>query len=260
MSSIANLMKFKWQWILFFFVILVAWTLLVAMQPGFQTAQNINSYGIEKFLSFCLSRTNDASYSTIVIMWMLMSVAMMSPTAIPAMLSYNNLPVDKKSKNHSLILFIGGFIATWFGFSVLAATFQIFLANLKLVDDSGQSTNLWLISILLIIAGLYQFSSLKNACIKKCRSPLTIFLEKWTNNTFNGLKLGIYYGVFCVGCCWALMSLAFVGGIMSLAWMTASMLLMTIEKLPDIGKYISKPIGSLCTFSGIVFLYLALTN
>ena len=260
MNLIANLIKFKWQWILFFFVILVAWTLLVAMQPGFQTVQNINSNGIEKFLSFCLSRANDASYFTIVVMWMLMSVAMMSPTAIPAILTYSNLPVDTKSKNNSIMLFISGFIATWFGFSVLAATLQILFANLKLVDDFGQSTNLWLNAILLLIAGIYQFSSLKNACIKKCRSPLTIFLEKWTNNTFNGLKLGIFYGVFCVGCCWALMSLAFVGGIMSLAWMTASMLLMTIEKFPDIGKYISKPIGSLLTFAGIVFIYFALTN
>ena len=260
MSLIANLMKFKWQWILFFFVILVAWTLLVAMQLEFQTAQDFNSYGIEKFLSFCLSRANDASYFTIVTMWLLMSVAMMSPTAIPAILTYSNLPVETISKNHSLILFIGGFIAIWFGFSVLAATLQIFLANLRLVDNFGQSTNLWLNSILLMIAGLYQFSSLKNACVNKCRSPLTIFLEKWTNNTFNGLKLGIFYGVFCVGCCWALMSLAFVGGIMSLAWMTASMLLMTIEKFPDIGKHISKPIGSLLIFAGIVFIYLALTN
>ena len=260
MNSIANLMKFKWQWILFFFVILVAWTLLVAMQPEFQTTQNINSYGIEKFLSFCLSRANDASYFTIVMMWMLMSVAMMSPTAIPAILTFSNLPVDTKSKNHSLMLFVGGFIAIWFSFSVLVAILQIFLANLELINDFGRSTNLWLNAILLMLAGLYQFSSLKNACIKKCRSPLTIFIEKWTNNTFNGLKLGIFYGVFCVGCCWALMSLAFVGGMMSLAWMTASMLLMTIEKLPDIGKYISKPIGSLLTFSGIIFLYLAFTN
>ena len=258
-NSVVSLIKFKWQWIIFFSIVLTAWFFLVVMHPEFQVPKNYDSYGIQKFLSLCLNSINDASYVTIGLMWMLMSIAMMAPTAIPAIITFSNLPQHSIVTNYSLIQFIGGFLVTWFGYSFLATTFQIFLANIKIIDDFGQSNNIWLNAILLMTAGLYQFSTVKNSCVSRCRSPIAFFMEKWTDTKYNGLKLGLQYGVICVGCCWALMLLAFVGGIMNLAWMTAAMLLMTIEKLNDIGKYISKPIGVLLILSSLVFGFLALT-
>ena len=260
MDAIASLVKFKWQWVLFFCVVLMAWGLLVAMQPELQTIQNSNSNVIKKLLYFCLSDASDAPYITIVLMWMLMSVAMMAPTAIPAIITYSNLPQATITKNSLIIQFIAGFLIIWLGFSFFAAILQIIFSNIGIIDDFGQSNNLWLNAVLLIIAGLYQFSSLKNACISKCRTPMAFFMEHWTTNAYNSVSLGVHYGAICVGCCWALMLIGFVGGIMSLGWMTAAMLLMTIEKLNDIGKYITRPLAIMLILSGLIFGFLALTN
>ena len=259
MDTVESLVKFKWQWLLFFGVILMAWGSLIIMQPEFQQIQYINSNVIEKFVSFCRNNASDAPYITVILMWLLMSVAMMTPTAIPAIITYSNLP-QATNTNFLILSFVGGFLFSWVGFSMLASTLQVLLSNLGSIDDFGRSNNLWLNAILLMGAGIYQFSSLKSACISRCRSPMAFFLENWNDHSYNGLYLGFRYGMICVGCCWALMLLAFIGGMMSLAWMTAAMFLMTAEKINDIGTYISKPIGILLIISSFIFGVLALTN
>lgn len=90
------------------------------------------------------------------------------------------------------------------------------------------------------MAGAYQFTALKAACLSKCRAPVTFYMQHWSDGP---LKLGLRLGATCLGCCWALMLLAFVGGIMSLAFMGLATLIMTLEKLPDIGRWLSRPLG-----------------
>jgi predicted metal-binding membrane protein len=93
---------------------------------------------------------------------------------------------------------------------------------------------------LLLFAGLYQFSSLKEACLSKCRQPLTFFMAHWDEGPWrNGLRLG----AVCLGCCWALMALAFVGGVMNVAFMGLAALIMVLEKLPEIGRWVTRPLG-----------------
>ena len=114
------------------------------------------------------------------------------------------------------------------------------LFHFDLVSGFGDSRSVWLSVALLAIAGGYQFSALKEACLSKCRAPLTFFMQHWGESP---LSMGLRLGATCLGCCWALMLLAFVGGVMSLAFMGLATLIMTLEKLPDIGRWLSRPLG-----------------
>ena len=108
---------------------------------------------------------------------------------------------------------------------------------------------------LLIGAGLYQFAALKEACLSRCRAPLTFFMQHFDEGPWrNGLRLGMD----CLGCCWALMLLAFVGGTMNLAFMGLAMVIMTLEKLPEIGRPVTKPLGGALIAAGTVTWALAL--
>jgi predicted metal-binding membrane protein len=103
----------------------------------------------------------------------------------------------------------------------------------------------WLSAGLLLIAGAYQFTHLKAACLAKCRMPLTFFMERWAPGASRAFRMGFELGVLCFGCCWAVMALAFVGGTMNLVWMGLATLFMVMEKLPDIGRVLTRPVGCL---------------
>lgn len=107
----------------------------------------------------------------------------------------------------------------------------------------GSSLSAWLTSGLLIASGIYQFSKQKHMCLSKCRTPLTFFMERWKPGSGQAFRMGAELGVLCLGCCWALMALAFVGGSMSLLWMGAATLFMVLEKLPEIGGPLTRPAG-----------------
>ena len=99
-----------------------------------------------------------------------------------------------------------------------------------------------------MLAGAYQFSPLKAACLAKCRAPLGFFMQHWDEGAWrNGLRLGLV----CLGCCWALMALAFVGGVMNLAFMGLATAIMVIEKLPDLGRWLTRPLGGLLMMGGL---------
>jgi len=104
---------------------------------------------------------------------------------------------------------------------------------------------------LLLLAGLYQFSPMKAACLARCRSPLAFFLSEWRGGMTGALHMGLKHGLDCLGCCWALMLLAFVGGTMNLIWMALATVLMTLEKLPSFGRPLTKPVGALLIFCAV---------
>jgi predicted metal-binding membrane protein len=104
---------------------------------------------------------------------------------------------------------------------------------------------------LLIIVGAFQFTRLKEICHGVCHAPMTYFLGHWKTGFRGGLRMGLGLGVFCVGCCWGIMALGFVGGVMSLLWMGLATLFMVIEKLPEVGHRITKPMGAVLICSGL---------
>lgn len=228
------------HWLALFGMILAAWALLFVMAvPGDLRAAGA-FYGADFWRDFCTLTPDAAGLARMVAMWSLMSAAMMAPTVIPALATYDDL--SRTGTRTSMVRLMAGYLAVWMGFSVLAAGAQMGLFQAGLLTPLGQSGEAWLSALLLGAAGLYQFSPVKEACLSKCRQPLTFFMSHWDEGPWrNGLRLGLV----CLGCCWALMTLGFVGGVMNLAFMGLATLVMIFEKLPEIGRFITRPLGIL---------------
>jgi predicted metal-binding membrane protein len=225
-------------WLGFFGLILAAWSGLYAMIITSPMA------GVPASLWEALcTGAEAASPLALFAMWALMSAAMMLPTFIPALRTFLNLGSTGATKPGEALALIAGYGAIWILGAGLGAATQSALAATGLVAPDGSSLSRWLTVALLLGAGLYQFAHLKAACLAKCRMPLTFFMERWAPGAPRAFRMGLELGALCFGCCWALMALAFVGGTMSLLWMGAATLFMVFEKLPDIGRLLTRPMG-----------------
>ena len=206
-------------------------------------------------VEICSSTVSDLNLIGVFFMWFLMSIAMMSPTIIPTLNTYNDILESGGKKENSFWLFFVGFLSVWMIFSILMSLIQAFLGRLYLLNDQGAFVSSLLSSAFLLLAGLYQLSSYKEACLIRCQTPFTFFLQNWKSGKAGSFNMGVSIGLFCLGCCWALMALAFVGGVMNLAFMAIMTLFMMLEKLPDYGKYISKPLSLILIGSGTVLVW-----
>lgn len=236
------------HWLALFGLILAAWGALYLMAVPQALRETSALYGADFWASLCTVTPDAAGFARMVLMWSLMSAAMMAPTVLPALATYDDL--GRTGANTRMWQLVGGYFVVWLGYSVLAAGAQMVLFRAGLLDPLGQSAAAWLSAVLLVAAGLYQFSTVKEACLSKCRHPLTFFMAHYDEGPWrNGLRLGLV----CLGCCWALMALAFVGGVMNLAFMGLATLLMVLEKLPEIGRRITRPLGfGLIAAAGLV--------
>lgn len=245
MLTLRNISFGRVHWLMFFAAVLMGWGLLFAMAVPAEVRALEATYGASLIEVLCGGALGASGFAPALAMWGLMSAAMMAPTALPALRTYDNLGQVAATGFGRLIV---GYLTVWLGFSALAAAAQVTLHDLGLIGALGQSLSLPLTMALLIGAGAYQFTRWKDACLSRCRAPLTFFIQHWAEGPFrNGLRLG----VDCVGCCWALMLLGFVGGIMNLAFMGLAMVLMALEKLPDIGRYLTKPLGAALIVAGL---------
>ncbi|MFP3382803.1 DUF2182 domain-containing protein [Tritonibacter scottomollicae] len=233
------------HWLMLFGGILLAWAALFAMSVPSDLRAAGAIYGAEFWLQLCTMTPDAAGAAKMVLMWVLMSAAMMAPTALPAFATYDDLGQTAEGTRFGDLVF--GYLAVWVGFSLLAAGMQMLLLRADLVSVFGDSRSGILSGGLLLVAGAYQFTQLKEACLSKCRRPLVFFMQHWEEGPLrNGLRLG----AVCLGCCWALMLLAFVGGVMNLAFMGLATLFMVLEKLPEIGRWLTRPMGALLLLSG----------
>lgn len=195
-------------------------------------------------LAQCLISPADLGPASLFVMWALMSLGMMLPTAFPALQRFAVLAQARQDglALARFIAFIAAYALVWLGFSVLAVVLQLILTRASWLLD-GRSANLWLAAALLGFAGLYQFSRLKHACLTRCRHPMTFFMAHWRDGIDGAFQMGLKHGRDCLGCCWALMSLAFIGGAMNIGWMSLAMVLMLVEKLAGPGRYVTLPLG-----------------
>ncbi len=238
------------HWIFLFGVILVAWAMLYAMAVSTELREAGRIYGADLLAQFCMVSPDAAGFARLLAMWALMSAAMMAPTALPAFATYDDL--SQAGAETRFWALVGGYITVWLGFSALAAGTQIAFFQAGLLSPFGDSLSWVLSGTLLLGAGAYQFSALKAACLAKCRHPLTFFMAHWDEGPWrNGLRLG----AVCVGCCWALMLLAFVGGVMNLAFMGLATLLMAVEKLPSPGRWLTPVLGVGLLAAGALTLF-----
>ena len=176
----------------------------------------------------------------LVLMWWLMMIAMMLPPAAPAILLYAQ--VRNMRRGDGAIakswVFLAGYLALWLLFSLVAAATQRLLTGPSMALDSAGARG-----ALLLAAGVYQLSPLKSACLGECRSPAQFISRHWRPGWTGALRLGLLHGAYCVGCCWMLMALLFVGGTMNLAWIVALTLIVAIEKLAPGGAWIGRVAG-----------------
>ena len=239
-----------------FYVVLIAaiWVLLILSSVKDSANSLIESgRAVDLFLnpaalaSLCRSSAADAPIWTSTAMWALMSAGMMLPTAAPYFRSYSTLAAGQPLRIDpgNIWGLAAGYIAVWLLFALGAGILQWELARLRLLSAQGASLSVSLSALLLLLAGLYQFSPMKAACLSRCRSPLAFFMSEWRDGFRGAIRMGLKHGRDCLGCCWALMLLAFVGGTMNLVWMALGTGLMTLEKLPSIGRPVSKPVGAL---------------
>lgn len=219
-------------------IIGAAWIALYAMSipPDLREASRL--FGAEFLAALCTVTPDIAGLGRVTLMWLVMATAMMLPTALPAFAAYDD--IRRAGAKTNLTALVGGFLTVWAGFSLVAAALQMALFRLDLVSPYGDSRSIWLSAALLALAGGYQFSAIKESCLRACRSPMAFFMQDWDRGAWRN---GLHLGAMCIGCCWALMLLAFVGGVLSLAFMCLATVIMTLEKLPDIGRWLSLPLG-----------------
>jgi predicted metal-binding membrane protein len=187
--------------------------------------------------------------------WVLMITAMMLPTALPLFSAFERVVVGRADSARLLALLALGYIAAWGAFGVVAhALHSLLLAHIDAVP--GLAGHAWLLGAATIgAAGAFQFSRLKHRCLDKCRTPLSFVIEHWRGPRPAGqaFVLGAHHGLFCVGCCWALMVLMFVVGAGNLGWMLLLAALMAIEKNFVWGRHLSAPLGiALLTWAALL--------
>ena len=191
------------------------------------------------------------------VMWWVMMVAMMLPTVAPTVLLVTTLAGERQD-NSGLIpttamLFALGYLLVWSGFSLGATLLQWRLDGAGLLSEKMAFGNAILASAVLIAAGGYQWTPLKDACLRHCRSPTEFLVRHWRQGLLGAVGTGVRHGFFCLGCCWMLMALLFVGGLMNLAWVGAIALFVLLEKAMPGGDWMSR-------FSGVLLVAWGVTN
>jgi predicted metal-binding membrane protein len=181
------------------------------------------------------------------LMWAIMMAAMMTPTIVPVVLMYVAIVrAEESSARLRVWCFVAGYLASWTVFSVGAALVQELLHSLNMLNEALRGTP-GLSAALLIGAGLYQLSPLKNACLSQCRGPMAFFMTNWRDGARGAFAMGLRHGGYCIGCCWLLMGVLFVTGMMDLLWLAGFSALVLLEKASRFGPRIA-------TIAGITFI------
>lgn len=190
-------------------------------------------------------------------MWWVMMIAMMVPSAAPTILLFATIKRRQSAADNPVIaswLFLAGYLVIWAGFSVVAVSLQWALDQAGLLSGMMASTSNVLAGIILLAAGLYQWTPIKRACLRYCQSPLLFLSSHWQPDALGPLRMGFRHGGYCVGCCWFLMALLFVVGVMNLAWIAAVAIYVAFEKLMPRYQWLSSAAGIVLIVAGGVVL------
>jgi predicted metal-binding membrane protein len=187
----------------------------------------------------------------IFIMWAVMMMAMMLPSATPMVLTFVRLCRHKHQILHGWI-FVAAYLVIWSGFSAAATALHWWLQTTGLLSPMMTSSSMWFTAILLLVAGVVQFTPLKDACLRHCRTPMGYLLTEWKDGAVGAWRMGVKHGLICLGCCWALMGLLYVAGVMNLVWVAALTTVVIIEKLHPAGVKIGRFLGGALIALGII--------
>ena len=194
---------------------------------------------------------------TMFLMWSIMMVGMMLPSAAPMILLHAALSRQSQSATQvhsSTQIFLFGYLVSWAAFSAVATALQWWLSNLDLLSPMMIGTSPKLNGAVLIAAGVFQFLPWKAACLKYCQTP-AMFLTRHRRTGLSGaFVMGLHHGAYCVGCCWALMLLLFVGGVMNILWIAGLAIFVLVEKLVPWGTNFGRVSGFLMVIAGLVLV------
>ena len=191
------------------------------------------------------------------VMWAVMMVAMMTPSAAPVFLIFAGMQ-RKQTGRHlpfGLLLFGAGYLLVWSGFSAIAAVAQWALHSAAMLSPAMKTVSPWLGGGILIGAGLYQLTPSKRACLSHCQSPLGFLMSHWRSGNAGALRMGLAHGAYCLGCCWALMCVLFVVGVMNLVWVAVLSAFVLLEKVGPAGQAVSRVAGGGMVAAGVLMWF-----
>lgn len=196
-------------------------------------------------------------FVAMLLMWIIMMVGMMVPSAIPMVLIYAALA--RKSAREGTVLapaglFVAGYVVIWTLFSVAATLAQWALDRASLLSPMMMSNSPIMGGVLLLGAGLYQLTPMKTTCLRHCRSPAHFLAHAWRPGNLGALRMGLSHGAYCLGCCWILMCLLFFGGVMSIWWIGGLTLFVLLEKVMPLGVAGGRLLGGLAAAWGLALL------
>jgi predicted metal-binding membrane protein len=195
-----------------------------------------------------------ATLPPLFLMWAEMMVAMMIPSAAPMILTFALVQRKRREQERPFVptgIFLLGYLIVWTGFSALATVAQWMLHAKAVLSPMMVSTSPILGGALLITAGIFQWTPLKNACLTHCRSPLSFLMTDWREGNWGALGMGLKHGAYCTGCCWFLMALLFVAGVMNLWWIAMIAVFVLLEKVAPRGLWIGKIAGAALAAWGV---------
>jgi predicted metal-binding membrane protein len=180
-------------------------------------------------------------------MWWIMMVAMMLPSATPMLLLFARVNRKEKAGGRPYVptaFFAVGYLAAWGGFSIIAAGVQWMLVQLGLMSGMMATTSIRLGGAILIAAGAWQLTPIKQVCLRHCRSPLSFLVSAWRPGRQGAFRMGLEHGTYCLGCCWFLMGLLLFGGIMNLYWVAGLAAYVLVEKTVPLGLWLARITGA----------------
>jgi len=185
-----------------------------------------------------------------------MMIGMMSATAFPVLSLFSSMQKNRTGRalDKTVLLFGLGYLIMWVGFSVVAAFAQWGLHEAALLSPKMATTSSVLGGAVLLLAGAYQLTPTKGACLRQCQSPLGFLMTNWREGARGALVMGLKHGKYCLGCCWALMCVLFVVGVMNLAWVAALTAFILIEKFGRSGSYVARLGGVAMIAAGILVM------
>jgi predicted metal-binding membrane protein len=232
----------------------IAWMYLLAMRQG------MDGMAMDDMPGMAMPMVADwtlAAFALTFAMWWVMMLGMMVLSAAPMILTFATLNRSKRARGQSFVptsVFALGYLLAWGAFSLAATVAQMALDRVAMLSPMLATTSPVLGGGLLILAGLYQFTPLKHACLRNCRSPFAFVLNHWRDGRVGALRMGLAHGIYCIGCCWVLMLLLFVVGVMNLLWVAAIAMFVFAEKLVPGGVWVARVGGGVMLALGVLLL------
>lgn len=229
----------------------IAFTAVVAWFYLLNEARRMNATGVCHCAGMKMGGPDLASWSIgsllpLFLMWAVMMVAMMLPSAAPMLLTFAAVARNRRRNDRpyvSVSVFAAGYLAIWCLFSLLAAIAQWLLHRAALLSPAMLSSSALLGGCLLLAAGIFQFTPFKKRCLTHCRAPLDFIMTRWREGRSGAFRMGVEHGAFCAGCCWALMALLFILGVMNILWIAALTIVVALEKMLSRAEWFSAASG-----------------